>query len=182
MNWDIKGCSGKCIKCNKNFDDGEIFQCRLFLEQEGPRREDYCKDCWRASVEPLKGYSSWQGRYKLQPVEINDASVSEPILKQLLKKWLNSSEKLHQSFCYILAILLERDKTFQERPKVAGPDGRKQLIYEDRDTGETYILSDPGLTLKELKDIEGQLQEMLKQELKPNTPQTANQNTEKKEC
>lgn len=159
-NWEIQGCSGKCIKCRHDFTDEEVFYCRLFLEVEGPRREDYCKDCWEERSDSLKGYSSWQGRYKIQPEKIEEEPIKEPVSKQLLKKWLHSTERLHQCFCYVLAVLLERNKTFQVRPKIKG-----QLVYEDRDTGETYILEDPGLTLKELGEIEGQLQEMLKQEL-----------------
>lgn len=160
-NWEIQGCSERCLMCSKEFSDGENFHCRLFLEKDGPRREDYCKDCWAKRSDIGKGYSSWQGRYKVQPVHIDEEPIKEPISKQLLKKWIHSTERLHQCFCYVLAILLERNKTFQIRPNIKG-----QLVYEDRDTGETYILIDPGLTIKELTQIEGQLQEMLKQELR----------------
>lgn len=167
MNWDIKGCGGRCAKCDKEFIDEETFHCRLFLEQSGPRREDYCVNCWsNLGNDTQKGFSVWQGRYKLEPVEISEIPVEDSILKHLLKKWLHSQERLHQCFCYVLAILLERNKTFMERPKVKNPDGREELVYEDKDSGETYILEDPKLTLKELGEIESQLQEMLKQELK----------------
>lgn len=159
MNWNLKGPNSKCIRCGKDFLDGEIFHCRLFLEETGPRREDYCVDCWSKRSDSQKGYSIWQGRYKIEPEEIEEP-IQEPVLKQLLKKYLHSGERLHKCFCYVLAILLERNKTFRVRPKVNG-----LLVYEDRDTGETYIIEDPGLNIKELDQIEGQLQELLKQEL-----------------
>lgn len=165
MNWDIKGCSGKCIKCNKDFDNEEIFCCRLFLEETGPMREDYCMNCWNVRTDSPKGYSNWQGRYRSQPQEIEEEPVKEPIAKQLLKKWLHSTERLHQCFCYVLALLLLRNRTFSEKPKIMGSDGKERLVYEDKDTGETYILEDPCLTINELTQIEGQLQGMLKQEL-----------------
>lgn len=165
MNWDIQGCSGRCIKCGKDFTDEESYYCRLLLEKEGPKREDYCVNCWTERAEVQAGYSLWQGRYKAEPVKIEEESLEEPISKQLLKKWLHSADRLHQCFCYVLAIHLERNKTFLEKPPVDNIDGKRQLIYEDRDTGETYIIEDPKLGLKELGEIEGQIQEMLKQEL-----------------
>lgn len=165
MNWDLKGCSGRCIKCNKDFNDEETYFCRLFLEKEGPRREDYCENCWGAKQEAQGAHSVWQGRYKVEPVKIEEETLQEPVSKQLLKKWINSTERLHQCFCYVLAIHLERSKTFSEKPSIKSEDGKKQLVYEDRDTGETFILEDPCLTLKELDEVEGQLQEMFKQEL-----------------
>lgn len=157
MSWEIKECSGRCIRCNRDFTDGEFFWCRLSLEQNGPRREDYCTGCWDNSK---KGYSSWKGRYKIQPEKVEGEPIEEPMSKQLLKKYLHSTDRLHQCLCYILAVLLERNKTFQPRPSMKG-----HIVYEDRDTGETYILTDPGLTLKELDGMEIGLQELLKQEL-----------------
>lgn len=160
MSWDIRGCSGKCVRCSKNFIDGEFFWCRLFLEEAGPRREDYCKDCWENREDLQKGYSSWNGRYRIEPIKREEEPIKEPISKLILKKYLNSAERLHQCLCYILAILLERNKAFQPRPSVNGC-----IVYEDKETGETYILNDPNLTIKELSEIEGQLSEMFKQEL-----------------
>lgn len=165
MNWDIKGCNGKCIKCSKSFNDNELFYCRLFVEKEGPRREDYCTDCWAGRTESAASHSSWQGKYKLEPLKIEEEPIEEPLLKHLLKKWIHSTERLHQCFCYVLVILLERNRTFSEKPSIKEQDGRVQLVYEDKDTGETYVIEDPHLNLTELNNIESQLQTMLKQEL-----------------
>lgn len=165
MNWDIKGCSGKCVRCDKIFEDGDLYQCRLIMEENGPRREDYCIPCWqKIDNDPAKSYSVWQGRHivEIGPVE---EPITEPILKHLLKKWIHSKERLHQCFCYILALMLERKKKFSPRPEVDGPDGRKCLVYEDRHSGEDYIIEDPGFSLKELDRVEGQLQDMLEKEL-----------------
>lgn len=166
MNWNIKGCSDQCIQCHKDFTDNDSYHCRLFLEIEGPRREDYCKNCWEQTKSNItsQGYSYWKGRYKIKPEPVEE-KIEEPLLKQLLKKWINSGKRLHQCFCYIIALMLQRNKTFRAQPSLKNPDGKERLVYEDRDNGETYILEDPGLTLKELDQIEGQLQEMLKQEL-----------------
>ena len=165
MNWDIKGCSGRCVRCNKGFKDGELYQCRLIMEENGPRREDYCIPCWQEiNNDAAKGYSIWQGRYAAE-AEPEEEPITEPILKHLLKKWLHSQERLHQCFCYILALMLERKKKLSPRPGITGPEGRRCLVYEDRYNGEDYIIEDPGLLLKELDQIEGQLQDMLKQEL-----------------
>lgn len=156
MSWDLAGCSGRCIRCSRDFSDGEFFWCRLLLDEDSPRREDYCVGCWDSQ----KGFSSWKGRYRLEPEKIKEEPLKEPISKQLLRKYLHSTERLHQCLCYILAILLERNKAFRPRPAMKG-----HIVYEDRDTGETYLLSDPGLTIKELDGIEGELVEMLRQEL-----------------
>ena len=166
MNWNIKGCSSQCINCHRDFSDGDSYHCRLFLEAIGPRREDYCEKCWEGlfSANSLKEHSYWQGRFKLIP-EPEEEKIEEPLLKRLLKKWIDSTERLHHCFCYIITLNLERNKTFQVKPSIKDLDGREKLVYEDKDTGETYILEDPGLTLEKLDEIEKELQDMLKQEL-----------------
>ena len=170
MNWNIRGCSSQCICCHKDFLDGDSYYCRLFLEAEGPRREDYCERCWEdlKSRSLSKEHSYWQGRFKIRPEPIEEEEIEEPVLKRLLKKWINSGERLHQCFCYIIALMLERNKTFQMKPAIKDTSGKEKLVYEDRDTSETYILENPGLTLKELDEIENELQDMLNQEIGKN--------------
>jgi len=171
MNWDIKGCHDQCINCHKAFSDGAYYYCRLLMDTEGPRREDYCQECWQKLKQGKSPdtYSYWQGIFRVRPEPIKEEDkIEEPLLKRLLKKWFNSKERLHQCFCYIIALILERNKTFQARPSIKADQGAEQLVYEDRDTGETYIIDDPGLSLKELNTIEKQLQDMMKQEFGAN--------------
>lgn len=136
------------------------------METTGPRREDYCEKCWEGlvSFDSSKEYSYWQGRFKLIPFPMEE-KIEEPLLKRLLKKWIDSTERLHHCFCYIITLNLERSKTFQAKPSLKDAQGKEKLVYEDKNTGETYILEDPGLTLEKLDEVEKELQDMLKQEL-----------------
>ena len=171
MGWDIKRCNGRCIKCNKEFADGESYLCRLLMQIDGPYREDYCESCWNEGGSSFdKGFSCWQGRFIKEPEEEKE-EMQEPVLKRLLKKWLHSKERLHQCFCYVLAVLLERKKTFKACPRTKDSDGIENLVYEDKDTGETYVLPDPLLTLKELGEIEEQLHAMIIEEFDGNKSQ-----------
>ena len=169
VNWNIKGCSKNCINCDKAFSDEETYYCRLFLEPEGPCRKDYCQKCWSEFKNEIlnREHSYWQGRFKVEPEPIEE-KIEEPILKKLLKKWIDSQERLHQCFCYIIAVMLERNKTFRPKPAIKHQKGKKQLVYEDRDNGEVYVMEDPGLTLAELNEIEDELKNMLKKELEEN--------------
>lgn len=168
MNWNIKGCSDQCVNCKKTFLDGEMYSCRLFLIEDGPRREDYCKDCWEnhKNGSGAKAYSFWQGRFKAEPEPIEENVIEEPLLKRLLKKWIDSKERLHQCFCYVLALMLERKKIFKLRPPVSNAPGDEQMVYEDKETGETYILDNPKLTLAELHEIEHDLHILMDREFK----------------
>ncbi len=166
MSWNIAGCSTKCAKCSKEFEDDNHYHCRLSLAVDGPQREDYCAQCWEEiEVKSVEKYSYWQGRYKSKPVQVKEEPIKEDVSKRLLKKWIDSTERLHQCFCYILSLMLLRKKSFQQKPSLKTDQGKEQLVYEDRETGETYVLEDPRLTLQELDQVEGQLQEMLKKEL-----------------
>lgn len=169
MSWNIAGCSGQCTKCQTVFINEQTYNCYLFLDIDGPKREDYCQQCWQkmAAVagRPDGHHSYWQGRYKYQPEPVKEEPLKGDVSKRLLKKWLDSPERLHQCFCYILALMLLRKKYFQQKPSLKNDQGKEELVYEDRETGETYILADPGLSLAELDQVESQLQEMLKKEL-----------------
>lgn len=167
MNWNIKGCSKDCVNCHKEFTNMEAYHCRLSFENEEPVRKDYCEKCWIENREATDDqlFSYWKGTFKALPEPVEEDIIDEPILKHLLKKWLNSNERIHQCFCYILVLMLERSKTFVPKPSIKDETGKERLVYEDKKSGEAYILDNPGLTLKELDDIEKELQDMLKQEL-----------------
>lgn len=166
MNWNIKGCSPQCTNCKKEWKDKDEYHCLLFLLPQGSRRDDYCVNCWGDGKRENNADSYWKGRFKDVGAGLGPAqpALGEPLLLRILKKWMNKEERLHQCFCYIIALLLERNRYFRKRPSIK-KDGHEELVYEDRTTGEAYILEDPNLTLAELTTIETPLLNMLKQEL-----------------
>lgn len=183
MSWNITGCSKQCIHCMYIFKDQDLYHCKLIIGDDGPERQDCCEECWDKIKDSNKNeFSYWQGKYRQKPIVAKEEPIKESVSKKLLKKWIQSPERLHKCFCYILILMLERKKLFSPKPSIKTEDGKKQLVYEEKDTGEVYILEDPALTLKELGAIESQLQEMMKRELQEEeTQEEENQEEDTKE-
>ena len=140
MSWNITGCNKQCKGCNVQFQDGHIYHCHLSLGVDGPIREDYCQECWdKFNLESSEKISYWQGKFKSKTVVVKEEPIKESASKRLLKKWLNSPERLHQCFCYILALMLQRKKIFQPQPPLKEPGNKDKLVYEDKETGEMGI-------------------------------------------
>ena len=62
---------------------------------------------------------------------------------------------------YILAVMLERKRILAEQDVQIREDGAKVRVYEHRKTGETFIITDPGLKLTELTSVQAEVVAML---------------------
>ena len=64
----------------------------------------------------------------------------------------------HQNVCYILALMLERKKVLRPLPS---PE-KTTLLYEHVMTGETFIITDPQLSLENLIEVQQEVSELLR--------------------
>jgi len=61
---------------------------------------------------------------------------------------------------YVLAAMLERKRLFRQVEKL-DQDGRTVLVYEHLKTGETFLITDPGLKLAELDAVQKEVMLLL---------------------
>jgi hypothetical protein len=150
--WKIKARGDNCRTCDKRFTGDELFFSRLDFGEAGYSRRDFCSTCWSDSAK--KGaLSVWKSVFKLPPPPAPEALKKETA-ESLLRELMETEDPKNRNTIYILAIMLERRRLLVERDVRTREDGMKVRVYEHRKTGEIFLVSDPGLKLSELKEIQ----------------------------
>lgn len=159
QDWNIKARSEACDATGHPFTEGEIFYTALFLEKEGFRRSDLCEEAWRARLldaSAVAPFSSWRSKFEppspppAEPLPRDDA-------EGMLRRLIESKDPAHTNTLYLLAVMLERKKILRPQPS---PD-KFTLIYERAGTGETFIVTDPNLSLSDLVAVQEEVSSLL---------------------
>ncbi len=169
QDWDIKPRALACAQCQQNFIDQQAYVSRLILEPDGYLRQDYCKDCWgKDHQNDKKTLSMWRATFQAPP-----PPASEPLKKEtaesLLRGLMEQNDPANKNAIFVLAVALERKRLLLERDTHKRSDGTVSRVYEHRQTGETFVILDPGFSLDQL----GEVQKELLTRLDPQPPRTA---------
>ncbi|MBI1884004.1 MAG: hypothetical protein HYS08_07350 [Chlamydiae bacterium] len=170
MDWDIQSLSKVCVQCQHPLTEGNVFHCFLVLSSEGSlERKDFCGGCYPQMKASWEGrpdlYSYWEGRVQ----RVEEMPQPKPLpyerFEILLRKYMVSESDRDRKFTYILALLLERKKIFVHRESVIREAQDKSfLVYEHLETGETFILEDPRLSLNQVEELKSELKDLMEQE------------------
>ena len=159
QDWDIKSRGSQCGACERPFEDGESYHTALTFDDQGYRRHDYCGECWRAKGEPISAYSTWQGTFQRPPAKPPDP-VQKANAETLLRRLVETGDPKDVNVIYILAVMLERKRILVERD-VKVREETTLRIYEQRKTGESFVVTDPRLRLDELEHVQQEVVDML---------------------
>jgi hypothetical protein len=154
QDWDIKPRGTACHSCSQAFSDRQPYFSSLVFGQDGYARADFCTQCWKQT---LAGggtpFSSWQGIYKSPPPE-REPPVRRETAESLLRRLMEDEDESQRNIIYILAVMLERNKTLVERDVKTNERGIMVRLYEHRKTGETFLIPDPRLRLDQLASVQ----------------------------
>jgi len=153
--WEIKSRAHCCALTGKQFEQGECFYTLLFRDGDGFRREDISEEAWGNRNENIEPFSFWRSRYEAP------ARAPEPLPKDdvesLLRRLIAEQDPASVSVRYILALMLERKRIL--RPVESRDAGL--LVYEHADTGESFVVANPGLSLESIPAIQSEVYGML---------------------
>jgi hypothetical protein len=156
--WEIKHRSDVCSATQRPFTSGEYFYTLLFRDADGFRREDLSEEAWQKRNENIRPFSFWKTRYEPTPAEPPEALAKENA-EQLFRRLL-SSKDAPANACYVLAAMLERKRVLKQI-KTEQKEGGRVLIYEHRESGDVFIVRDPGLRLDELENVQAEVANLL---------------------
>ena len=158
--WAIKHRADCCAVTQRRFVTGEYFYTLLYHGADGYRREDLSEEAWQNRNENIRPFSFWKSRY--EPVPPKSA---EPLPKenaeQLFRR-LIASDSPPANACYVLAAMLERKRILKQIKTESRTDGTRVLIYEQRSTGDVFIVPDLQLRLDELETVQNEVAELLR--------------------
>jgi len=158
--WDIKPRSSACSACEAAFEDKQPYFSALIHDECGYTRADFCCACWEGRSGALDSYSTWQGLFALPPPK-EDETLKKETAESLLRRLMEDYDEENVNIVYILAVMLERKKTFVEKDVQVDNDGFVLRIYEHRKTGETFLIPDPQLELDKLETVQQEVIEIL---------------------
>lgn len=166
QDWDIKERCSACHSCNTAFADAQAYVSRLALGENGYERNDYCVACWSKLESSERIISIWKSVYELPPPPAPEPLPRETA-ESLLRALIERGDETHINSMYILALMLERRRILVEKETKIRPDGRPIRVYEQRKSGDTFIIVDPMLDLDQVEQVQQEVMAMLQNGLPP---------------
>jgi hypothetical protein len=160
LDWQIRSATGQCAACSKAFEDGEPLLSGLkFVNEEGYTRSDFCEPC-AGGTPPAGCVSLWRSRYH-KPTPPPEEPLKKETAESLLRSLMETEDGSNLNVIFVLAVMLERRRIFAERDVQVREDGAKIRVYEHRKTGETFVVADPQLKLKDLEPVQLEVMQLL---------------------
>jgi len=175
--WHIRSRARECAATHRPFASGEPIITALFPDpaSDGYLRRDYGAEGWQQRGEDeIAPFSSWRSIYT-PPGGDKPASREKEDPETILRRLVEEDADHTENTRYILAVMLERRKILRETDTQRTPTGILR-IYENRKSGEVYIVKDPNIPLSEVDALQQEVVEFLEsqthtaQDDEPNEP------------
>lgn len=160
QDWDIKPRAAACGKCQSPFADRQEYVSRLTFGADGYARLDCCAACWGAVEHAPQTVSVWRGVFEMPPPAPLEALKKETA-ESLLRSLVTKNDPANGNVMFILAVMLERRRMLVERDVRKQDDGKLVRVYEQRKTGDTFIIVDPQLRLDQIEHVQTEVMAML---------------------
>jgi hypothetical protein len=154
--WNIRSRGHACAACGKNFEDKRVC-VSLLLEAAGEfARNDYCAACWRGlRDQPREGVVSvWEGVYEAPVRNVKPEVVTRETADALFRRLVILEDPETQPVVYVLAVMLERAKRLVERGRRDHESGGILRVYEDKATGDSFVVVDPRLRMDQIAKVQ----------------------------
>ena len=124
QDWTIQHRAERCAISGEPFRDGDYFYTLLYDERGEFRREDLSEAAFKARNENIQPFSFWRSKFEV-PVAVPE-TLGKQTAEDLLRRYMAEHSPEHSNARYILAVMLEREKTAErnrgeaERGRLAG--------------------------------------------------------------
>lgn len=162
QNWSIRSRAHECALTGRPFEDGESFHTTIHFDpqENGYVRRDVCNEAWAQELEQRQPVASWKTVYQKNFVEARPEIAPKESAQALLQRFIEEGDPRTDNARYILALMLERKRQLVQTAEKE-VDGNKMLFYENRKTGEIFIVRDPELKLDEIAQMQDEVATLL---------------------
>lgn len=160
--WNIRHRAHECSICGCKFEDKQNCVSLLRKVTGSYERMDCCVGCWDRLERDWEPFSLWDGIYRVpKPAEIRKEPVRKDTAETLLRKLIDLEDPAMRNVVYVLAVMLERGKQLIERDTKPHESGGILRVYEDKHSGDTFVVLDPKLHLDKLAIVQQQVVALL---------------------
>ena len=159
QDWNIRMRAEACDATGKPFAEGELFHTALYREGDGFLRRDLCEEAWSglgADPQAATPFSSWRSKFE-PPAPPAPEALRKDDAEGMLRQLLDSNDSAHANTRYLLAVMLERKRILRPQPS----EVPTLLVYEHSKTGETFLITDPRLSLSDLAAVQEEVSALL---------------------
>lgn len=162
QNWSIRSRAHQCALTGRPFEDGESFHTAIYFDpaENGYVRRDVCAEAWPQEIQERKPVASWKTLYQKVEAEAKPEIAPKESAQELLQRFIEEGDPMTENARYILALMLERKRQIVQTAEKE-VDGAKMLFYENKKTGEIFIVRDPELRLDEVAQIQEEVATIL---------------------
>jgi hypothetical protein len=162
QNWSIRSRATHCALSERPFEEGEVFHTAIYFDPEanGYVRRDVAIDVWPQEIAERRPIAYWRTTYTPHVVEARPEVTSKESAMALLQRFIEEDDPMTENARYILALMLER-KRILSPTATKEVDGNRMLFYENKKTGEVFIVRDPELRLDELATVQDEVAMLL---------------------
>ena len=157
--WHVRSRSRECAATQRPFEDGEIIVTALFPDPEssGYVRRDFCAEAWKNMPDDAeKPFSFWKTTFNAPSNNEAKEAAEKLSAEEILVRLVQEDEDHTENTRYILAVMLERQKTLRETDSQRTPNGILR-VYEHRKTGEIFLIRDPDIPLSEVESVQNEV-------------------------
>jgi hypothetical protein len=162
QNWHIRSRAHACAQTEVPFEDGQPMITAIYFDAEtgGYLRRDISLDAWEKETTERKAIAHWRTAYSPTIIETKPEVASKEGALALLQRFIEEDEPATENARYILALMLERKRTLIPTA-TKEVDGVKMLFYENKKSGEVFVVRDPELRLDELAQLQDEVAMLL---------------------
>jgi hypothetical protein len=154
--WHVRSRGRECAATQRPFTDGESIITALFPDPEssGYVRRDYGVEGWKAQGDSEeRPFSFWKSTYSAPSNQAEESPAERLSAEEILRRLVDEDEDHTENTRFILAVMLERQKLLRETDSQRAANGILR-VYEQRKTGEVYIVKDPDIPLSEVEAVQ----------------------------
>jgi len=153
--------TGACSKCQKAFEEQEVYHATLNESKEGFERRDYCQSCWSDLLRD-ESFSFWQAKVPKKE-ERRKLFVDDVVLVDFFKRLMESPDPAKAGFGFVLALILMRKRLLKYVSTTMKDDFEIWNMKLSGDQRE-YQVPNPHLDDQQIEKIRSELSSVLASE------------------
>jgi hypothetical protein len=143
--------------------DGESHYTAIYLDPKTAEytRRDIALEAWEQELTERTPFSKWKAVYQKTLTEAKPDITSRESPLSLLQRLIDEDQSYTENARFILVALLERKRILAQTAVKENDQGDKMLFYQNKKTGDVYIIRDPELRLEELASVQEEVATLL---------------------
>jgi hypothetical protein len=162
QNWHLRSRAHRCARTSEAFVDGQPIYTAIYFDRGTGEyeRRDVSVEGWAEELAERNPYSYWKSAYQKTVAEEKPEISGRENPAELLRRLVEEDQPETENARYILAVMLERKRQLAETAVKEDETG-KLRFYENKKTGDVFLIRDPGLRLDEIERVQQQVAELL---------------------